>query len=75
MSVSPAAPVPLVLQLTDRPFCVYYCGCFAPPPQEGKYMRKMRAQDLWFAILDAQTETGNPYMMFKVRGGVPCCRT
>lgn len=38
------------------------------PPQEGKYMRKMRAQDLWFAILDAQTETGNPYMMFKVGG-------
>ncbi|CAM9141847.1 unnamed protein product [Scytosiphon promiscuus] len=33
--------------------------------KEGKYMRKVRAQDLWFAILDAQTETGNPYMMYK----------
>ncbi|CBJ29920.1 conserved unknown protein [Ectocarpus siliculosus] len=33
--------------------------------REGKYMRKVRAQDLWFAILDAQTETGNPYMMYK----------
>lgn len=31
-------------------------------------MRKVRAQDLWFAILDAQTETGNPYMMYKVGG-------
>lgn len=29
-------------------------------------MKKVRAQDLWFAILDAQTETGNPYMMYKV---------
>lgn len=37
--------------------------------QEGKYVRKVRAQDLWFAILDAQMETGNPYMMYKVRYG------
>lgn len=54
--------------------CVYACGgCFARP-QEGKYMRKMRAQDLWFAILDAQTETGNPYMMFKVGPFFPSCQ-
>ncbi|CAM9791980.1 unnamed protein product [Discosporangium mesarthrocarpum] len=33
--------------------------------KEGKYMRRIRAQDLWFAIMDAQTETGNPYMMYK----------
>ena len=25
----------------------------------------MRAQQLWFAILEAQIETGNPYMLFK----------
>lgn len=32
-------------------------------------MRRIRAQDLWFAILDAQIESGNPYMMYKVRSG------
>ena len=25
----------------------------------------MRAQKLWFAILEAQTETGTPYMVYK----------
>ena len=25
----------------------------------------MNAQELWFAILDAQVETGNPYMLYK----------
>ena len=25
----------------------------------------MRAQKLWFAILEAQTETGTPYMLYK----------
>lgn len=27
--------------------------------------RKVRAQELWFAILEAQIENGTPYMMFK----------
>ena len=27
--------------------------------------RTVRAQDLWFAILDAQIESGNPYMLYK----------
>ncbi len=26
----------------------------------------IEAQKLWFAILEAQIETGNPYMLFKV---------
>ena len=25
----------------------------------------VRAQQLWFAILEAQIETGNPYVLFK----------
>jgi ribonucleoside-diphosphate reductase alpha subunit len=33
--------------------------------REGKYRTKMKAQALWFAILDAQVETGTPYMLFK----------
>ncbi|HMH23087.1 MAG TPA: ribonucleoside-diphosphate reductase subunit alpha [Puia sp.] len=32
---------------------------------EGKARKKVRAQDLWFAILDAQIETGTPYLLYK----------
>lgn len=32
---------------------------------EGKARKTVKAQDLWFAILEAQIETGNPYMLFK----------
>lgn len=31
----------------------------------GKFQRKVKAQKLWFAILEAQTETGTPYMLYK----------
>lgn len=33
--------------------------------QEGKARKTVKAQDLWFAILDAQIETGTPYMLYK----------
>ena len=33
--------------------------------KEGRFRRQIRAQKLWFAILEAQTETGNPYMLYK----------
>ena len=29
------------------------------------YVRQMPAREIWFAILDAQMETGNPYMLYK----------
>ncbi|KAF2117798.1 ribonucleotide reductase [Lophiotrema nucula] len=32
---------------------------------EGRGREKVRAQKLWYAILEAQTETGNPYMLYK----------
>lgn len=32
---------------------------------EGRARRVIPAQKLWFAILEAQVETGNPYMLFK----------
>lgn len=32
---------------------------------EGKARRTIRAQELWFAILDAQIETGTPYLLYK----------
>jgi ribonucleoside-diphosphate reductase alpha chain len=31
----------------------------------GKALRTIRAQDLWFAILESQIETGSPYMLYK----------
>lgn len=33
--------------------------------QEGKARKTVKAQDLWFAILDAQVETGTPYLLYK----------
>jgi len=32
---------------------------------EGKVRQTIKAQQLWFAILDSQIETGTPYMLFK----------
>ena len=33
--------------------------------QEGKARKTIDARDLWFAILDAQMETGTPYLLYK----------
>ncbi len=33
--------------------------------REGKARKTVKAQELWFAILDSQIETGNPYMLYK----------
>ena len=33
--------------------------------KEGKYVKQVRAQDIWSAILTSQTETGTPYLLFK----------
>ena len=33
--------------------------------EEGKAKRTIKAQELWFAILQSQTETGTPYMLYK----------
>lgn len=32
---------------------------------EGRSRKSIKAQQLWFAILEAQVETGNPYMLYK----------
>jgi ribonucleoside-diphosphate reductase alpha chain len=32
---------------------------------EGRARKTVKAQDLWFAILDAQIETGTPYLLYK----------
>ncbi|MBB5285198.1 ribonucleoside-diphosphate reductase alpha chain [Rhabdobacter roseus] len=33
--------------------------------REGKARKTIKAQDLWFAILESQIETGTPYMLYK----------
>jgi ribonucleotide reductase alpha subunit len=33
--------------------------------KRGKGRRTIKARELWYAILDAQIETGNPYMLYK----------
>ncbi len=32
---------------------------------EGKFRRQVKAQDLWFEVLEAQIETGTPYILYK----------
>jgi ribonucleoside-diphosphate reductase alpha chain len=33
--------------------------------EEGKFRKQIKARELWAAIIEAQIETGNPYMLFK----------
>lgn len=33
--------------------------------KDGKARKTIKAQDLWFAIMESQIETGTPYMLFK----------
>ncbi|KAE8214715.1 hypothetical protein CF319_g3206 [Tilletia indica] len=33
--------------------------------REGRARRTVKAQKLWYAVLEAQTETGNPFMLYK----------
>ncbi|MCB0394908.1 MAG: ribonucleoside-diphosphate reductase subunit alpha, partial [Bdellovibrionales bacterium] len=38
---------------------------YAKYEAEGRARKTIKAQDLWFKILEAQIETGTPYMLFK----------
>src|SRR6186713_1274698 len=33
--------------------------------KEGRFRRQVKAQDLWFEILESQIETGTPYILYK----------
>ncbi len=39
--------------------------CYEKYEKEGKARKVVKAQELWFAILESQTETGTPYMLYK----------
>jgi ribonucleoside-diphosphate reductase alpha subunit len=38
---------------------------YAKYEKEGRARKKVKAQDLWFAMLESQIETGTPYILFK----------
>lgn len=38
---------------------------FAKYESEGRARKVVKAQMLWYAILDAQVETGGPFMLYK----------
>lgn len=33
--------------------------------KEGKFRRQVKAQSLWYAVIESQIETGTPYMLYK----------
>lgn len=33
--------------------------------KEGRAKRVVKAQQLWYAVIESQTETGTPYMLYK----------
>ena len=33
--------------------------------KQGKFLKQVNAQDLWFAIIESQVETGTPYLLYK----------
>jgi transcription initiation factor IIF auxiliary subunit len=41
-------------------------GSWVFPFLQNKAKKVVQAQKLWFAMLEAQIETGNPYILFKV---------
>lgn len=54
-------------------FHVFFLGCeywnnsilsFSYEKQ-GRFRKVVKAQQLWYAIIESQTETGTPYMLYK----------
>lgn len=41
---------------------MFFCSSYE---QAGKAKRVVKAQQLWYAIIESQTETGTPYMLYK----------
>ena len=42
-----------------------FCSLYEQYEREGRQRKTVQARDLWFKILDAQMETGTPYLLFK----------
>lgn len=43
-------------------YCISHCYRYE---SEGRYVRQVKAQKLWYAICESQVETGTPYMLYK----------
>ena len=56
----PAAPCHHAAHPAARARCAH-----AAAPRVAQARKAVKAQELWFAILDAQIETGTPYMLYK----------
>ena len=39
--------------------------CIQNTKREGKGRKNIKAQELWFKVLESQIETGTPYMLYK----------
>ena len=55
-------PVPTRSFSLAKPVCNFVIYRYE---REKKFRKQVKAQKLWFAILEAQTETGTPYMLYK----------
>jgi ribonucleoside-diphosphate reductase alpha chain len=44
---------------------VEFCTMYTKYETEGKYMRQVPAKKLWAMIVDAQIQTGTPYLLYK----------
>lgn len=42
-----------------------YVALYEKYVAEEKWIKKMKARDLWFQIMDSQMETGTPYLLYK----------
>jgi len=42
-----------------------FCELYEKYEKEGRFIKRVNARKLWHAILVAQTETGNPFMLYK----------
>ena len=48
-------------EVYDKEFETLYCKY----ESEGRFVKQVRARELWGAILESQIETGTPYMLYK----------
>jgi ribonucleoside-diphosphate reductase alpha chain len=46
-------------------FGAEFVALYTKYEKEGRARKVIKAQDLWFAVLDAQVETGTPYLLYK----------
>ncbi len=57
--------VPGLVDAYDNPDDKKFTKLYEKYESEGKAVKVMKARDLWEKILDAQIETGTPYMLYK----------